>query len=94
MGGPPREGERELVQLSCFPKREGGKERERESENVCASERKRERTCSGITSVFQMWPPPLSETGKRRKFKSKGKLVLNSFFIVKDYAYSIVRTTV
>lgn len=71
MGGPPREGERELVRLSCFPKREGGKERERESENVCASERKRERTCSGITSVFQMWPPQLSETGKKESLKVK-----------------------
>lgn len=96
MGGREHEGVRETV-LSCFPKRERGRE-------GCSEERVGQsygaRLNAGTTSVLQMWPPQLSDTRRKKKrkkkeevFRSEGKLVLNSF-IVHDYTLYRLQCTV
>lgn len=74
--GWEREGARENETSSHVSQRErGGREgceEERVGHSECEaeereSESQRQRMSAGTTSVFQMWPPQLSDTRKKRK---------------------------
>lgn len=73
--GWEREGVRENETSSHVSQRERGGREGREEERVgqCEAEEResasqRQRMSAGTTSVFQMWPPQLSDTRKKGRF--------------------------